>query len=644
MKKFLVTTALGLVMVIASATMALAANTGLNFSSTTPPTGDNPTYVYPNTYGIPDGSLNGTVTTDSTANDNGLINANQTGKNVGTNDGSARMDVIKNVAGQRTHGEYKNNTNSCASCHQTHTGAGETLLFKDGVYDTCTACHDGTLGFYNVFGNGTQASTAGTFGGTHNGNASVHLATGAMQIKSAPGGNPAADTEGKWTGDFNCASCHSPHGSYSSRLLAFNPNEMGRAPFQDGGHGIRPESTTSNIIELSSLTETSVGSKQYTVNGWDPLTETDKYIAVRGTAGDFAISGVATTSPTIVVYKFNYGDHGAPNFYTKNTDPWLYGYDYYATAKPMWTRFYSQNALNKMYDTTSSTFHAGEWYNTTTSKWQQDITGITGLVAGTDVFTEKEVTINYGKGYATGAALANVKGADIAQAFVVRLDMVPIANYGGVPIYTVNEAAINGGIVDTNGTAKTDTSITTKTANGKTTVPGMGVALNNFCAACHVDYLAQSGHKTGIFSKAYRHNTSTDSYTCVRCHYAHGTDAEVMKDASGRTKAQLIAQNAINPATGTTFDTASVNAYMLDKNPSSALKRYTNMAVCYGCHTSSHAESFINVPDYQNNTSKLSGLTDSKTPTELGATNQGNINASSTTNTINPSISQGYVR
>ena len=184
---------------------------------------------------------------DETA-DNNIGNANLTGTGAEVEDGTKAIGpdgviksggMVKNdgtTGTHRTHGEYQNNTNSCASCHQTHTGASKNLLFKDGVYNTCTACHDGTLGMYNVFNH----SNAGTFGGTDAGNMSVHLADGSVQVKAAPGGNLSANS-GAWINEFNCASCHSPHGSYSERLLHYNPNGMGREAEAAGGIGLKGE-------------------------------------------------------------------------------------------------------------------------------------------------------------------------------------------------------------------------------------------------------------------------------------------------------------------------------------------------------------------------------------------------------------------
>ena len=180
MRKILATTVLGLSMVLASATFALAASTNPAADPGDPTSSPDAYLAAPLTDSL---AANG----DDAAFDNGLINDNKTG--VGVGGPAVDQSVIKSqnmvttpgaaAATQRTHGEYQNNTNSCASCHQTHTAASKPLLFKNGVYETCTACHDGTLGFYNVF----SASSAGTFAGTAAGNASMHLPDGAMQVK-----------------------------------------------------------------------------------------------------------------------------------------------------------------------------------------------------------------------------------------------------------------------------------------------------------------------------------------------------------------------------------------------------------------------------------------------------------------------------
>jgi predicted CXXCH cytochrome family protein len=167
--------------------------------SAAPDNGNTPNSYNPAVTGKGTDVKAGVQTTD-TGKDNNITNANKSGSGVGTNDGSTVGQVLKSTGlkkadgthNQRTHGEYMNNTNSCASCHQTHTGASAGLLFKDGEYATCTACHDGTLGFYNVM---TGSNSAGTFGGTHDGNMSAHLANGTVKLSAAPGGNNASVSE-----------------------------------------------------------------------------------------------------------------------------------------------------------------------------------------------------------------------------------------------------------------------------------------------------------------------------------------------------------------------------------------------------------------------------------------------------------------
>ncbi|GAW93586.1 cytochrome c3 family protein [Calderihabitans maritimus] len=51
----------------------------------------------------------------------------------------------------RIHSQYTNDTDACASCHATHTAVGPSLLQWFNIYDTCMACHDGTVSTtYNV--------------------------------------------------------------------------------------------------------------------------------------------------------------------------------------------------------------------------------------------------------------------------------------------------------------------------------------------------------------------------------------------------------------------------------------------------------------------------------------------------------------
>ncbi|NYE56520.1 cytochrome c3 family protein [Carboxydothermus ferrireducens] len=143
-----------------------------------------------------------------------------------------------NPANYRIHTNYSKNTDACAACHATHTAVGQTLLQWGTVYDTCMACHDGTISTTYDVQSGTIAGTGkptygGMFGSGNEDSLSNHLVTGAVQIFAAPGGNVTGnyetnDTPDKagataWDITFGCESCHSPHGlGGNARIL--NPN------------------------------------------------------------------------------------------------------------------------------------------------------------------------------------------------------------------------------------------------------------------------------------------------------------------------------------------------------------------------------------------------------------------------------------
>ncbi|MFJ7728284.1 cytochrome c3 family protein [Neobacillus sp. NPDC097160] len=120
------------------------------------------------------------------------------------------VDSYGNPNTHKTHGNFQNNTNSCANCHSTHNGSSATLLkFQSSEYDMCVSCHDGTMGFYNVL----EGSGAGTFNTTHD-SSSMHNVGSGVKIGSAPGA-----FSNKSTGELECSSCHNPHGSVNDRLL-----------------------------------------------------------------------------------------------------------------------------------------------------------------------------------------------------------------------------------------------------------------------------------------------------------------------------------------------------------------------------------------------------------------------------------------
>jgi len=498
---------------------------------------------------VPGGTLTSTFATGDASFDNGIVNANKSGVGVGTQTITVAPDkAVKAKPAQRTHGEYQNNTNSCASCHQTHTAAAENLLFKDGVYTTCTACHDGTLGLLNVF----TGSSAGTFAGTAAGGASMHLPTGVLATKAAPGGN--ASGTGAWAADFTCASCHSPHGSYSDRLLNYNPNGIATTPYYfqtvAGAYTDATGTVTSgNAGDFSATTTQAIKSGGLQVTG--PIV----------TALPVLDAVSALTAPDFLIYKTTAATAGIATAATAG-DVTLNNGKELATTQVVVVM--KKSGLTYVRDTTP-------WINDSATISRGALTWFSNNVSNIQASTQIKAGIILELGWAYGKntveatdTIATVKFANIARAVVVKLNLMsntPVTNFNGIEVKAVNQTTYD--------------------------TAGFGVPVSTFCASCHTDYLAKSGTETGVWSKAFRHSTTSDSYTCLKCHFAHGTDVNVMLDAKDNTVASLVAD-------GTYATVAAAQAYMLDTNASSALKRYTGMSVCWKCHTSSHSGDMIN--------------------------------------------------
>jgi predicted CXXCH cytochrome family protein len=443
---------------------------------------------------------NGIIDTTGVDHSTNLVNANETGFE----------GLSKKRSGQKMHGSYQNNTNSCASCHQTHTGEDHYLLFRDGTYSTCAACHDGTMGANGVFD--AASAKSGTFGGSHAGNMSVHLADGTVDVKAAPGGNHT-DT-GKWAEEFTCASCHNPHGSDSSRLLKTDPAGW-----------IKTENTITGVTAENKNGKTNGGMKFTGKSIYEkaslPATNVGDYILVRQTLSTdqavvdanvfFKRAAVPAGSTVISTYKWDY---------------------------------------------------KGKKYIEDTSLWIRSDGGRPAVetqlkVAGVAKPATAEFVIVWKDGFAFSKPLDTTAASIDSATFLI------------------------GSAVD-----KTTNNYDYFDSAAPTYVKDSGVQMSKFCASCHTDYLSATyaNADTGVFTAAHRHQTDTDRLTCVRCHYAHGTDATIMKDSLDRGLAELTAPGGVYDAN----PTAALD-YLKDPNPSSALKRYTGMAVCFGCHDGSIA-------------------------------------------------------
>jgi predicted CXXCH cytochrome family protein len=557
MKKFSIIAILTIAAMLVFAGFAMAAPgdydpdvTGIYYTEQltdnyTDSTGTVYSYVYGDLFLNPHFNSQGDVRT--TVGDWQIFNANYTGElnvpyfKTDAGDPDFHSTYQRNVFGQLVHTDFQLNTNSCASCHMTHTAQSRGLLFRNGVYSTCAACHDGTLGFLNVFAipgvtnpfGGSQ--TAGTFAASKSRNSSVHLASDTMTLSAAPGGNRMnanvpTDGEGDawdagWDADFNCASCHAPHGSYSIRLLHFNPANISLRPVVSGSR------TGGLWYEARVLAQAVEG------DGW-------KYTATAGPRGGWIYGYSGATSV---------GGVRHPRFWSRI---WYDG-------------FYNPNTVG-------------------------------GPLASVNGFglLNRFFSVKYGNGYAT-------QDADELAAMIAFLEaggngIDPIApgsfdpanlriDAGGVVAVAASFNAVDpmdyvlpqysSDYINTN----SYTGITANRASGDDRY-----AYNLYCAACHTDYLSDgaSAGLQGVYSQAYRHTINrggtsggtmqvtgnAGNLLCVSCHYVHGADSSFMQLAN----AELVDAN-------TQFAGAN------DVNHSSALKRYINMAVCWTCHANSRA-------------------------------------------------------
>lgn len=470
-------------------------------------------------------------------NGSGQKNANLTGFN----------NTKKNRDGQKVHGLYQNNTNSCASCHQTHTGADDNLLFKDGVYSTCSACHDGTTGAYNAFkpiDDNTPNSITGTFDVLKDGhNGSLHVSDGTLNVSAAPGGNQGSSGS-PWNQEFNCASCHAPHGAGSN-----NENNLNIDPL--GWGSILYDSTTSdgkngklykNIKIFTSV----------------PTEKSDPYILVQTTTDSdqakvdanyfYKRAGVTKNTPIQQTYRWGFDMNTQKDGYVPDYSLWLRekGYPYKADTvlyNDVWANL-SLTEENHYYD------------------------------SGKEVTADVHVV--WRDGFAWGSGVVNVKSAQVSL---------------GIDVETTDNIR---SLFDSSYTVLDENNNVDPT---KSYIPGSGTEMSKYCASCHTDYLSNArSDDTGVYSTSHRHK-SVDNLTCVRCHFAHGSEAYIMKDANDNSYFDLTKAGKVFDTTGVDAATNETKAlrYFTDTNPSSALKRYTGMAVCYACH--GKGEQFMGNPN-----------------------------------------------
>lgn len=432
--------------------------------------------------------LVGILATSASAEPN--WNANETGQGDSFEELIKTLDMLDNEGhknDQKVHGSYQNNTNSCASCHQTHTASAQKILFTDSS-STCMSCHDGTLGFYDVMATGEEyfasSSTAGTFGGDVERNASAHNVKGNIQVRAAPGGN--TNGSGTWTEAFTCASCHAPHGSYSDRLLHYNPNNMANTPVGQGGR---------KLVNVP-------------IVGAGQTSSADYYMVVEGNEMTLRDSDGEKVTDIWLNSGFVFKNSAGENITTRPGG-----------------RYGLQNFDIDHHDAVVRSGHLP----------------VSDLIGGT---------------------------ADIPRVFVIELPK--------------DESYVGA----TNLDWKHDLDQTLSSESTR--------QLSTFCGSCHQDYFKGSTSQQATSQwdpnfKYYGHTTANaNERSCISCHYAHGNDVDIIVDAQSRTVFDLVDEK------GWSLDQA--RNYMQDQNPSSALKKWTNMAGCFACHNSSRNTYFANQP------------------------------------------------
>ncbi|MDF2947955.1 MAG: doubled protein [Bacillales bacterium] len=558
-----------------------------------------------------------------------------------SNDGSVINTTVENKSNSKVHGSFKNNTNSCGGCHFVHDGTGSSLLIQKTVGETCMACHDGTLGFYDVlagkiFTKGTiftindrkmmvdhdnnpstpfvqsslakevsnglkVGSTSGLFtaqryGEKINSNSIHNVFGGEIKLKAAPGGNNSGDDN--WEDVFDCASCHEPHGSYSDRLLHKNPNGMATTSYLSKGNSVgegglvyKDSSLDPKIVDSSKQTE--FFKKQLYVISKVPSSKSTDFILVRDTVTNHQKNLVAA------------GIRDRKNVPITTSSKYFITSGYGTIPKPIEGNVimvYKWSSSRKKYEPDIT-----PWVN----KNMDILTEASyGVVFGIDNQNAENEKVSNGrdgnlifdliKGFAYSGPgstkdgdqvfnINDIKWGHVGRAYVVKLDKIKVAtnNVSGTEIFVTSNGALVGGELEEDGTAKSKW--------GLKTSAGMGQAMSNFCITCHVDYISDNGSKkSGTYSESYRHKSDSDITSCVRCHYSHGTRQEVMRDASEKNYEQL--------------KSLGEEQSLVDDNKSSALKRYVNMSACWGCHSSPEYGDITNSESYYEN-GNISGLT-----------------------------------
>lgn len=435
----------------------------------------------------------------------------------------------------------------------THSAQGAALLFRSTVYATCSACHNGTAGGQNR--NVFRSSEVLTSGAVNN-----------NTLRQGSGVQAAV------AGTFNVNASYNPsiHNVSGAMTFAAAPGGNLVGTKWDGSAESVHKGEWDSTFSCTNC-HNPHGSYSYRYLHYNP-----NRVASRPTHE----GGLRKTDLTVqedAGYLYAYS--GA----TKVTGPWVYGY-------------------------VSRTDTSTNYFIVT------DTRGADGLGTG-----------NLLNSFSVYYADAKFKWIPTATKPALTQDDIAALRVEVSPVLVVTAPTV----IATDATANA----------GKIVYTTNGQNYNFFCASCHTDYErslttqtafgkdpvtggSAAANQTGIFSKAHRHTTwrganggmeiiaksgNSDNMICVSCHFAHGADYSMMKTAdeivigvaakdidAGAAWTQNLRNHQGNVYTsGATYLTDNSDA-----NASSAMKRYTNMSVCYKCHTTSHAETLKNTSFY----------------------------------------------
>lgn len=506
------------------------------------------------------------------------------------------IQLLTTLSDQKMHGNYQNNTNTCSNCHSTHKSKSKIgLLKKANVYDTCISCHDGSLGFYNVFETDvTKDNGAGTFRGSHAGNMSIHLSTGDVSIDAAPGSSLAKNEEGEfldgmWSKDFTCTSCHSPHGSSVDRLLQSDPNGYSRIE-RRSVNGVYYGGLISAIITVdNAVNYVDIPS---VISGWGtPLVPDGDEDQVPQDAPEKNYKALKFPIDSAAIEDTKFED-------LEENSGWIiqiYKFDkYLGTWIPVKFKQvgpFSGDGLDLLIGPTKTDKLNG---------WKLPVDP--DNVDDGEKLNEGYLSIGWYGYVKVPNDVANkiLNVTNIATLFDFEFSN-KVDNLGEGENYRYNYRINHElNILDQ---SELDAS-SNPTDKAKKVMSNFN-QFNEWCASCHVGFNISNEQKELLDStNVYTHHSSSedDQLPCVQCHYSHGTDATWMKDKNGdfynvafakiveeyKNKPRIYAGSiGLIDGSGDISELEAQNAaknYLTDQNFTSALKRYSNESSCYRCH------------------------------------------------------------